>query len=103
VIRNPLVARCTLARPQGFPSHPDSDKCLDAIRDCQSLVCINNVCQNAGCTDGVMNGGETDVDCEGRNLPKVPNGLPPFFIAALARRSSYPTSALKLASARRER
>lgn len=36
--------------------------------DCDSGICTNNVCTSPGCTDGVHNGSESDVDC-GRVCP----------------------------------
>jgi hypothetical protein len=36
--------------------------CL-ANSDCQSGVCIGNICAKPTCSDGKLNGAETDVDC----------------------------------------
>ena len=36
---------------------------------CESGVCIDNVCGGIGCADGVRNGLETDIDCGGPECP----------------------------------
>lgn len=33
--------------------------------DCASFICVQNVCAEASCSDAVINGDETDVDCGG--------------------------------------
>src|SRR5262249_51640046 len=42
--------------------------------DCQSNNCISGTCQAVGCTDGVKNGAETDIDCGGATCPKCAQG-----------------------------
>ncbi len=42
--------------------------------DCASGVCVNQLCQPASCSDTVMNGDETDVDCGG-SCPPCANTL----------------------------
>src|ERR1700759_3800816 len=31
-------------------------------RDCDSANCVNGICQEASCSDGIVNGAESDVD-----------------------------------------
>src|SRR5262249_26744832 len=38
--------------------------------DCDSTICTAGVCQASTCSDGIMNQGETDIDCGGPNCPK---------------------------------
>ena len=56
---------------------PAGDMCVDAD-DCESGVCGDTtagVCDAASCTDGVINGGETDVDCGGAtSCPRCEDG-----------------------------
>jgi hypothetical protein len=55
---------------QGCPRCPDTRKCI-VSGDCVSGVCMSlapgtpNTCQPPSCTDGVMNGDETGLDCGG--------------------------------------
>ena len=42
----------------------DGAACLGAA-DCQSAMCINNICAVPTCTDTVKNGSEVNVDCGG--------------------------------------
>jgi hypothetical protein len=53
-----------LAGSDGAPACGAGQGCAGAI-DCVSGVCTALVCQAANPTDGVKNGGETDVDCGG--------------------------------------
>jgi len=46
------------------PTCPDLSGC-NLGTDCQSGVCVGNICQPASCSDGVLNGTETDIDCGG--------------------------------------
>jgi hypothetical protein len=46
----------------------DGQGCLVSA-DCQSNVCIGNVCHSPTCVDGVKNGPESDVDCGGWCAP----------------------------------
>jgi hypothetical protein len=43
--------------------------------DCESLVCVEEVCQAATCADGLQNQGEAEVDCGGP-CPPCPHGRP---------------------------
>jgi hypothetical protein len=59
------------------PACPANKHCLvDA--DCETGNCANNFCRPPGpaptCTDGVMNGEETDVDCGGHDCPACDTG-----------------------------
>ena len=38
--------------------------------DCQSAHCIRNLCTVINCTDGKLNGHETDIDCGGSDCPR---------------------------------
>jgi hypothetical protein len=42
--------------------------CLHAT-DCESGMCVGNICQAPTCSDGVANGAESDVDCGGSCKP----------------------------------
>jgi hypothetical protein len=53
-----------VATSDGAPVCPAGQGCALGI-DCVSGVCTALVCQAANPTDGVKNGGETDVDCGG--------------------------------------
>jgi hypothetical protein len=51
-----------------------TQKCPDGLpcvfwTDCESGVCKMNACQTPTCTDGVRNGSETDIDCDGTCSP----------------------------------
>ncbi|CAF4190164.1 unnamed protein product, partial [Adineta steineri] len=41
-------------------------KCI-LTKDCNNVLCTNDICANATCNDGLKNNGETDVDCGGSN------------------------------------
>ena len=43
--------------------------------DCAGNQCVEGVCQDASCTDGVQSGGETDADCGGGACAPCPSGL----------------------------
>ncbi|MCA9604116.1 MAG: hypothetical protein KC619_00890 [Myxococcales bacterium] len=57
------------------PGCGDGELCI-AGSDCASGVCegVSSTCATATCTDGVMNGDETDVDCGGATCPACPTG-----------------------------
>lgn len=55
------------------PACPDGSGCA-AGSDCDSDVCIGNICQAPTCIDVVANGNETDVDCGGAICPTCPDG-----------------------------
>ena len=43
---------------------------------CDSLNCLNGVCLQATCEDGILNGGEADIDCgAGGDCPACPTGF----------------------------
>ncbi|MFO0758164.1 MAG: SUMF1/EgtB/PvdO family nonheme iron enzyme [Byssovorax sp.] len=46
-------------------------KCNNAD-DCDSSVCTGGLCVKASCSDGVLNGSETDIDCGGADCPHCP-------------------------------
>jgi formylglycine-generating enzyme required for sulfatase activity len=48
----------------GAPSCADLRRCKVAS-DCSSRSCVGGICQSATHTDGVVNPGETDIDCGG--------------------------------------
>jgi hypothetical protein len=48
------------------------ESCAGAA-ECASGVCTAKKCAAPTCTDGVDNGGETDVDCGGGSCPKCPD------------------------------
>ncbi|RLB54004.1 MAG: hypothetical protein DRJ42_10325 [Deltaproteobacteria bacterium] len=54
----------------------ETEMCMDGA-DCDSGVCgAGNTCEAPTCTDGVHNGGETDVDCGGAgSCPRCADGL----------------------------
>ena len=41
--------------------------------DCSSGICTNGACENPTCTGGIKDGSETDVDCGGPALPRLPD------------------------------
>lgn len=43
--------------------------------DCESKVCLSNLCQEPASNDAVQNGDETDVDCGGMHAPKCATNL----------------------------
>lgn len=51
---------------------PDDSICFDD-EECESGVC-DVVCQFPSCTDGMLNGDETDVDCGGNTCEECPLG-----------------------------
>jgi hypothetical protein len=53
---------CGNSAVTGCPACPAGQGCA-AGADCQSLHCSNGVCLVASCSDGLQNGGESDVDC----------------------------------------
>jgi len=56
------------------PACPAGQGC-NVGSDCTSLVCQSNVCRVPSCSDGVQNGGESDVDCgEVCGLKLCPSG-----------------------------
>lgn len=53
---------------------PTCDKCpvgqgCKSNSDCETDLCLNKVCVEPSCTDGILNGGETDLDCGGDCSP----------------------------------
>lgn len=52
---------------------PNNQACSKAA-DCGSGVCTAGTCQAPTCNDGVLNGGETDVDCGGSCPGKCATG-----------------------------
>jgi hypothetical protein len=80
---------CTTGTPSN-PSEPINTPCsqnggqrCDGIttcvecntgNQCASLVCLNNACQTATCSDLVKNGSESDVDCGGPTCGTCANG-----------------------------
>ncbi len=58
----------TRSKSNGDGNGPDCDACFQGDPcvlgvDCDSLVCLGNVCQAPNCEDGVRNGVEHGVDC----------------------------------------
>ena len=51
---------------------PTAGKQCNVPSDCASASCHMGVCAGSGCTDGVKNGTETDVDCGGSCPPCAP-------------------------------
>ncbi|HRI65125.1 MAG TPA: hypothetical protein PK156_12840 [Polyangium sp.] len=49
-------------------------ECVDSAQ-CPSNICKLNACTTAECSDGVMNGLETDIDCGGMQCSQCPDGL----------------------------
>jgi Cys-rich repeat protein len=45
-----------------------------AESDCQSMHCVAGICAAASCTDGIQDGGESDVDCGHVCLKLCPTG-----------------------------
>ncbi|CAF4133710.1 unnamed protein product, partial [Adineta steineri] len=39
-------------------------------KDCNNVLCTNDICANSTCTDGIQNQDETDVDCGGSTCTK---------------------------------
>ncbi|CAF0903667.1 unnamed protein product [Adineta steineri] len=43
-------------------------------KDCNNVLCTNDICANATCNDGLKNNGETDIECGGSNCLPCGNG-----------------------------
>lgn len=46
--------------------------------DCASLMCVAHRCESSLCTDEILNGDETDIDCGGRSCQACSSGLSCF-------------------------
>jgi hypothetical protein len=42
--------------------------------DCRSLICTGGACVAPSCSDGIVNGSESDVDCGGPDCPRCADG-----------------------------